>query len=396
MDPEQKGHAGMGRAGTADGKLWRWLALGIAGLLLLGACSKTDAGGSDEADGSTVLHVAITNTGCEPTELEAPAGPITFEVTNEGATAGMAEVEVFQNEQMLSEVENVVPGLTGTFSLRLEPGTYIVSCPGGENPSPGTLTVTGEAGAPNEQQSEMAKRAVATYRAYLEDQAALLVERTTDFVDAVKAGDQEEARSLFSWAREPYERIEPVAESFGDLDPRIDAREGDVPDAEWGGFHRIEKALWIDEDLEGMDEVADALLADVKELHGLVLEVKLQPAQIANGAGALLGEVSTSKITGEEDRYSHTDLWDFQANVQGAQVAFDAVAPIVAEDHPELVDEIQADFISTMEALDPFRKGDGFILYTDLTKTETRDLAQVINTLAEPISRVPAIVAQGI
>ena len=44
----------------------------------------------------------------------------------------------------------------------------------------------------------------------------------------------------------------------------------------------------------------------------------LQPAQVANGSVDLLGEVAKSKVTGEEERYSHTDLGDFEANVDGA------------------------------------------------------------------------------
>jgi len=120
---------------------------------------------------------------------------------------------------------------------------------------------------------------------------------------------------MYAAARIPYERIEPVAESFGDLDPRIDARENDVPVDEFGGFHRIEKALWVENTTDGMRPVVAALLADVEELRQKVKTVDLQAVQIANGANELLGEVSASKITGEEERYSHIDLVDFEAKI---------------------------------------------------------------------------------
>ena len=94
--------------------------------------------------------------------------------------------------------------------------------------------------------SETAADAVATYRTYLETNTDLLVQRTKAFTDAVIANKLTEARDLYAPAREPYEAIEPVAESFGDLDPAIDARENDVAaGAAWTGFHRIEKALWV-------------------------------------------------------------------------------------------------------------------------------------------------------
>ena len=69
---------------------------------------------------------------------------------------------------------------------------------------------------------------------------------TTDaFVAAVKTGDVEKAKSLYARPGWAGRAIEPVAESFGDLDPRIDLREADLETGQtWTGWHRIEKALW--------------------------------------------------------------------------------------------------------------------------------------------------------
>ena len=234
--------------------------------------------------------------------------------------------------------------------------------------------------------------AVASYLTFVQQNAATLVSRVNTFVKAVEDGDIERAKALFAWAREPYEAIEPVAESFGDLDPAIDARENDVPDDEWTGFHRIEKALWVDGSLDGMSPVAQKLADDVAGLQELVATVELDPARIANGATELLGEVSNSKITGEEDRYSHTDLWDFQANVDGARAAFTALQALIVSQDPALAEELTRRFAEVDEALDPYRTGDGFVLYTDLTNDDTRELSRVIDALAEPLSGVAALV----
>ncbi len=218
----------------------------------------------------------------------------------------------------------------------------------------------------------------------------MLVAATKPFVAAVESGDVERAKSLYAAARVPYERIEPVAESFGDLDPRIDARENDVPKAEWSGFHVIEKALWEEGAAKGMAPVAAQLLADVEELAGKVETVDLQAVQIANGANELLGEVSASKITGEEERYSHIDLVDFEANVEGAEAAFEAVEPLVSTEDPALAKEIEAGFEDVYASLEPYRDGPGFVSYEDLSKSDTRRLAQQIDALAELLSQVPA------
>ena len=139
-----------------------------------------------------------------------------------------------------------------------------------------------------------------------------------------------------------------------------------------------------------MTPVAEQLLADVEELRQKVRQVDLQAAQIANGANELLGEVSASKITGEEERYSHTDLVDFEANVDGAEAAFAAVRPLLDEADPELAKEIEASFEDVQLALKPYRRGDGFVSYTEMTRADTRKLAQEIDALAEKLSQVPA------
>ena len=170
--------------------------------------------------------------------------------------------------------------------------------------------------------------AVTGYNRYVHAQAVTLVARVQGFVAAVKAGDVDEAEQQFAKARVPYETIEPVAESFGTLDPDIDARVNDVEQGQrWTGFHRIEQALWEKHATAGMAPIADKLLEDVKTLEAKTRTLAYQPDELANGANGLLDEVASSKITGEEDRYSHTDLSDFLANVTGSQTTFGLLAP---------------------------------------------------------------------
>lgn len=246
-----------------------------------------------------------------------------------------------------------------------------------------------------ERTSPREKAAVAQYRGYLEQNTAELVAKTKPFVAAVVAGEVAAAKARYAAARIPYERIEPVAGSFGDLDPRIDAREDGVPADEWGGFHRIEKALWVENTTRDMAPVAKQLQADVEELDEKVKTVDLDAVQIANGANELLAEVSGSKITGEEERYSHIDLVDFEANVEGSLAAFEAVKPLVDAEEADLSGEIEADFKMVFDSLQPYRTEDGFVSYTELTEADTRKLATKIDILAEELSQVPAVIDQG-
>jgi iron uptake system component EfeO len=355
--------------------------IGLTSLLAAGCGSSDDA-----PKGAKVLSFELTDAGCVPNTATAPAGAVTFEVENAGTTS-VTEFEVLDGESIVGEKENLSDGLSGSFSLTLEAGEYTLYCPGGSDER-GTLTVTGNSKATAAAGDE--KDAVKQYRGYLEQNADELVEETEPFVKAVVAGDLAGAKGLYAAARIPYERIEPVAESFGDLDPRIDARENDVAADEFGGFHRIEKALWAEGTTAGMAPVTKQLLADVRELKRKVKTVDLQAAQIANGANELLGEVSASKITGEEERYSHIDLVDFEANVEGAEAAFEAVEPLLSEKDAKLAKEIEVSFEDVYASLKPYRRGDGFVSYTELTKADTRKLAQEIDALAEELSQVPA------
>jgi iron uptake system component EfeO len=369
------------------------LCAGAAGLLALTAtaCGSSDDETASAAPEAATLAFTLNDSGCDPADAEAAAGPITFEVENASSNPDVHELEVLDGETVLGETPDLKESDSGTFSLTLEAGEYTLLCPGSDG-EPGSLTVTGNLETEN---SAAVEAAIDDYRGYLEENTAGLVAATEPFVAAVVAGDVTEAKSLYPAARIPYERIEPVAESFGSLDPRIDARANDIPPNEFGGFHRIEKALWEVGTAKGMAPVAEQLVADVEELAQKVKTVELQAVQIANGANELLGEVSASKITGEEERYSHIDLVDFEANVEGSEAAFEAVKPLLDESDADLSGEIEADFKMVFNSLQPYRTADGFVPYTELTKADTKKLAVAIDTLAEKLSQVPAAIASS-
>jgi FTR1 family protein len=356
----------------------------------LGGDKETSSAAASSGAGRTV-NVAITDAGCQPATLKLASGPTTFVVTNKGASKA-TEYEVVQGSRTLAEVENVTDGLTKRFSLTLQPGRYALRCTGAQNEN-AALTVSGA--RTNAALAPALQRGVDGYRAFLERETASLVTGVEALRAALASGDVAAARRASATARVPYERVEPVAESFGDLDPRIDARANDVPRSQWTGFHPIERKLWVEKTTKGTAKLADGLVTDSRELQRLVRTVKLEPAQVGNGANELLGEVSKSKITGEEERYSHLDLLDFQANVEGARAAFDAIRPALAGKDPELATEIERRFGLVDAALRPHARGDGFIPYTELQKPQVRRLSVVIDALAEPLSLAPAKALSG-
>ncbi|WP_339809276.1 iron uptake system protein EfeO [Paenibacillus sp. FSL R7-0189] len=233
--------------------------------------------------------------------------------------------------------------------------------------------------------------AIDQYRTYVIQQCGEFVKQTESFTNAVKEDKIDEAKALYAPARMYYERIEPIAEALGDLDPNIDARENDVDAAEWRGFHKLEKALWQDNTTKDMTEVADQLLKDAQLLRAKVETVEIDANLLVTGAVELLNEVSSSKVTGEEERYSHTDLYDFVANVEGAQKIYELLKPELAKKDADLEKTIGERFAALQAELAPFKSGDGYVSYEELKEDEVRKLSQNLDALAEPLSNMGTI-----
>lgn len=361
------------------------VAAGLAG------CGEDEPTGTGTAGGP--IAVTASDTTCEVARAESAAGTVTFKITNTGSKVN--EFYIFAaGDRVMGEKENILPGVPVELRVELTAGAYEAACKPGMvgDGIRSKFTVTGSA-APLTKDQKLAD-ATANYQRYVKSQTDALLVKTEEFVLAVKAGDVAKAKALFPIARTYWERIEPVAEIFGDLDPKIDGREDVIAEGlPFTGFHRIEKDLWVTGDVSKSGPIADQLLVDVKDIVAKANAEKLSPLQLANGAKELLDEVATGKITGEEDRYSHTDLWDFAANVQGSQAAIAALRPALEERSPDLVAKLDTAFKAVDDTLAKHRAGDGWKLHNQLSQAELKELSDVINALAEPVSQVAGAIS---
>jgi iron uptake system component EfeO len=239
--------------------------------------------------------------------------------------------------------------------------------------------------------NELVAAALQEYRIYVTAQAEQTLEATKAFTDAVRAGDLEEAKALYAPSRQGWERIEPIAGLIEDIDVAVDARVDDFAgpdDPAWTGWHKLEYLLFDQGTTEGAAAVADQLDADLQRLVDTLPDLEIPPVAMAVGAQELIEEVSEDKITGEEDRYSGTDLWDFAANVEGSEAAFELLEPALEESEPALVEEIEAAFAEVEELLEPYRDGDGWQPYSALTEADRTEMAAALSHLAEELSEV--------
>ncbi|QXT64012.1 iron uptake system protein EfeO [Tessaracoccus palaemonis] len=386
------------------------------------------------ADGTTaaeVIAVTSTDDACEVSQATHASGATSFSITNSGDQITEFYVLADDHLRIVSERENIAPGQEASLTVTLQPGTYYTACkPGmrGANVGEAEFTVTGDEVELSGEDQELFDQAVADYINFVKDQVAELQPQAEKFVDAYVGGDDDTARELYAQVRVPYERIEPVAETLGVLDPRIDYREidylaeadlleqDDPTFTQWLGFHRIEKDLWPPADgdlqpdgssaLEGWEpsddatrkELGDTLVADVDKLYDAVhdpdfiADQQITIATVSNGAMGLLEEIAVGKVTGEENWWSHKDLWDFQANLEGSRIAFDLVAPIAerkGDEGKELVSEISDAYAALETELATYGSLDeGFVSYDTVDDAGRKELTAKLDAVREPLSRL--------
>jgi iron uptake system component EfeO len=392
---------------THPGRLGRTTTLvGVGGLclaLVAGACGGSDEDSSNPAKaGGHTAHVTVTAAkGCEIDATSFRAGGLTFAITNEDAT-GVTEVELLGGQRILAEKENLPPGFSGSFSVNVEAGTYDLYCPGAKDEHTAiTVTGTGGGGA-DESLDQLLQDGVHQYKEYVETQVTELVEASEALQRALHGSDLSAAQIAYIKARPFYEKIEPVAESFtvGDqnLDADIDGRADDVAAADFKGFHRIEKGLFADQRLDGLGAYGDELVTNVKQLASLTEDLTYKPFELANGAQELLDEVASTKLTGEEERYSHIDLLDFDSNDEAAAQAFACLKPALEKIDPALAGQIADAFTALDRLVDTFRTGDnpsGFVLYDSVTPADQQRFAAAVKAVQEPLSKVASKVANA-
>jgi iron uptake system component EfeO len=367
------------------------IAAGLAAIaIVVGGCAgQTPAGSGGEAR----IPVTLTADGCAPSSVNTSAGRVVFEVTNGGSDA--AEFEILSGTRVVDEVENIVPGFVVNFATRLDGGQYDLICYSLQAPR-GKLAVAGGA-APSAPAANVDAATLANYQdeyeAYVRGQSDELITTLAPFVAAVKAGDLEAAKAAYAPSRPAWERIEPVAELFSDLDTRMDAREedfaGGVDDPEFLGWHRLEKGLWDDDSTDGLADIASGLEADAAELKTRLATMDIEPRVIARGAGELIEEVAQSKLTGEEDRYSEADLWSIAGNVAGSKKIVDILRPTLQQLDASYLSGVDAAYTSVDEIIAKYAEGDGYKPFSAISKDDLSSLQARMAKLSEVLAELP-------
>ena len=237
-----------------------------------------------------------------------------------------------------------------------------------------------------------------------------MITSTDVLKSTVDSGDVAAAQKAYALARPYYERVESDVEGFvlpgfsptnnaGNLDYLIDMRASNLdPAVGWHGFHAVERDLFENRAITASTkQLAAELDTNVRKLDALTKSLSYKPEDLANGASDLLEEVQSSKITGEEEAYSHIDLVDFAANVEGAQQAFAYLQPGLTLIDPTVTKTIvtQFDRVNTLlnKYKDPNALG-GYVSYTAAVRTaDGPTLSAAVEALHENLATIAAKVA---
>lgn len=361
------------------------------------ALTATVTGCTEKGDGGDgVVNVTATDDKCEVSTKEFPAGHVELAIENKGSK--VTEVYIlFPDDRVVTERENIGPGTKQRVTAEVKAGDYQIACKPGMKGDGIRQNVKATGGGKAVKRDPRLDKAVAAYRQYAQQQADETLPLAEAFAKAVKDGDIEAAKKAYAPSRIGWERTEPVAESFGDIDPKVDVREDGLDDGQkWTGWHRLEKSLWQDKKITAEDKtLADQLITDLKDWQKRVGKAEITPTSMANGAKELLDEVATGKVTGEEERYSHTDLVDFKANVEGAEKSYALLKPVAQENDAALTTELDKQFAALNTLLDKYRADKtsyDFTSYDKVGDADRKELSDAVNALAEPLSKLAAAV----
>jgi iron uptake system component EfeO len=410
-----------GETRSSSPSIWLVLPAAAAALALSAtACSSsTDAAksapssagtSSTAANGVNAVKVTLANDAgkdtCSLDSATAPAGPVTFTVTNASAP-GITEMELLKDQRIVGEKENLAPGLDPvSFTVTLDGGKYQVYCPGAGSEYL-DFTVTGQAPAtPTGTVQTILSQGTKDYSAYVVDQVNQLNAAVKALDAAVQSGNVDAAKAAYAKARPFYERAESSVEGFvipgfavddnaGNLDYLIDMRESTPVDDKvgWKGFHAVERDLWQGNAITpGTKALSTELVGNVGKLVGVVGPLQYKPEDLANGAADLIEEVQNTKINGEEEAFSHIDLVDFAGNVEGAQQAYASLRPGLQKIDANLVTQLDQQFQTVLTTLDGYRDAKalgGYEVYTPQVRAaDAAKLTAVIQPLHESLSTV--------
>lgn len=349
------------------------------------------------------ILVTIHPHSCEPNALTVAAGRASFRIVNRSERA--VEWEILDGVLVVEERENIAPGLSQVINANLLPGDYAITCGLLSNPR-GTLHVTPTAASDAAAKAKPSMVAfvgpLSEFRVYLSTQGSAQIKAVTALQQAIEAGDLGQAQALYLPARAAYQSIAPAAQRLAELDNGINARadyfEKREQDPDFRGFHRLEYALFQQRNLDGLAPVAQRLLSDVTSLKQQLLAQSVAPEQLVSMVQRNLNSLADVRAgSGEEERYSHSDLNGFAANLAAARKVVDLLRPLLVKSDSALLATIDGALGAFDSELNGFKVDGGYASYDSVSAAQRQQIADKARALAAAFDGIdPALGLSGL
>lgn len=368
-------------------------------LAIFGAAALALAGGAafwmasqQKPQTSADQLVTVDARSCQPNAITVSGGRRSFEIVN--ASDRPIEWEIVDGVMVVAERENIAPGFRATLEVQLAPGSYEMTCGLLTNPR-GTLTVTASDEATAAASEVTLKKflgPLSEYRVYLVMQGNQAVKAAEKLRDAIASGDLAAARTAWAEARLPYRRIEPLAYRFSDLENSIDPKAaylaGREQDPGFTGYHRIEYGLFAQNSLDGLQPVADKLVADLNTLADRLKAAPLDPALLVTLPGAMARQLAEAQIPEGENSYAGNDPQDLTAATEGISKLTGLLRQVVASVDPKLDAELGREMQTTTDAVAALQGQN----WAQVSAEERKALAGDFSRLADTLDRLQPVI----
>jgi high-affinity iron transporter len=345
--------------------------------------------------------VTVSNAACGPNWVAPRSGETTFEVDNTTKST-IFGVDLVGADQLTvyGEIEMLAPGTEVPLTVTLGPGQYSFQC---ESFSGSTSfsrvervsgPKVGNAVSYLPINASQVQNATLVYRSSITAGMAQLVKDTDTLRTAVAAGNLTEARARWLPAHLDYERLGAAYDTFGDFDSEIDGRPvgltGGVNSPKFAGFLRLEYGLWHNQPASELRPIADKLATATSALLKQFPQMLMPANDLSLRTHEILENALQFELTGELDEGSHTTLATVDANVQGTELALQALAPLVRQVDPALLGEASTGLTRLGALLDSYKRPDGsWTPLQGLSQGAHERLDAAVSSLLEQLEQVP-------
>lgn len=161
---------------------------------------------------------------------------------------------------------------------------------------------------------ELASEANA-FKSYIEGQMDDFVKDTELLALLVKEGKLEDAQKLYPLVTMYYERMQPLASNFLELNKKINTSLGEDKEAEGTGFAKLAYGLFNEKKTAGYEEVAEQLVTNIKELQLQLPSTDVTENNVLDATVTMLNQLATERLANESDANNEVYIAKAQTEV---------------------------------------------------------------------------------